>query len=112
MDSNCKFYELDEVAKAECEAEMAAYRESIGEEAFLAEQQYIEDMSASMGEECDNLAQCREFCKHLAEGKGYTREFCKHLAEGKGYPGEYVYYCNCPGHEQILHVDFNESEII
>lgn len=98
MDSNCKFYELDEVAKAECEAEMAAYRESIGEEAFLAEQQYIEDMSASMGEECDNLAQCREFCKHLAEGKGH--------------PGEYVYYCNCPGHEQILHVDFNESEII
>ena len=98
MNEKCEFYEVDEVARKECEEEMAAYRESIGEEAFLADQKYIEEMSASMGEECDNLTQCREFCKYLAEGKGH--------------PGEYVYYCNCPGHEQILHVDFNESEII
>ena len=38
--------------------------------------------------------------------------FCKFLRHGKGYPGEYLYSCDCPGNEKILHVDFSESEVI
>ena len=98
MNNKCKFYEVDEVAKKECEKEMADYRKLIGEEAFIEEQKHVEAMTASLGEECDKLAQCKEFCKYLAGGKGY--------------PGEWVCYCKCPGHEHVIDVDFHESEVI
>lgn len=98
MSSSCKFYELDKLAKEEYEAEISAYRESIGEEAFLAEQEFLRDIVDSTGSGGSNLTPCTEFCKYFAGDKGY--------------PGEYVYHCKCPGHERVLEIDFNENEVI
>lgn len=93
---NCEFYEVDEVAKAEIDAEIEEYKKCVGEEAFLAEQAFWDAMNEE--NENDELSKCGECCKYLRSGKGF--------------PGEYVCYCSCPGHEHILSVDFNESEII
>ena len=91
----CKFYEIDLLAKEEGEAMYAEYVGNISE----AERESLEawaDMNVS--DEPDPFAKCGEYCKHL---KG-----------GKGYPGEYVHHCAAPGNEHIIHVDFIESEII
>lgn len=97
----CKFYEVDEEAKAEGEAMDAAFIESLGgQEAYEAYEAEAEAMAEAMGysEENDPFAKCGPYCKYLKSGKGY--------------PGEHVTYCSCPGHEQILDTQFNESEII
>lgn len=92
----CEFYEIDEDAKAQCEAEIQAYKKCIGEDAFQAE---VDMYNALFPENPnDKLSQCGEYCKHLRSGKGY--------------PGEYICYCSCPGHEHIIDADFNESEVI
>ena len=91
----CKFYELDAAAQAEAEAMTAAYEASMSE----AEREAMEAWAAQApDDQPDPFAKCGPFCKH---SKG-----------GKGHPGEYVYHCAAPGNEHIIHVDFNESEII
>ena len=87
----CPFYAIDLDAKAEAEAWAASIPE--------ADLRAMEAMMYETGEEDPSpVAQCGEFCKHLRSGKGH--------------PGEYVDYCDAPGNEHIINVDFNESEII
>lgn len=90
----CKYYELDEAAKKEAESWEAAYRASMSESEWAA----MEEWAAQMNPDDDPLDECKNFCKHLCQGKGH--------------PGGYVYFCHAPDNAQILHVDFNESEII
>ena len=91
---NCKFYEVDLAAKREADECEAAYLASMSPERREAEEAY---MAADAADPNDPLTKCA---------------FCKHLNEGKGFPGEYVYFCNAPDNAHIIHVDFNESEII
>lgn len=93
MENTCKFYKLDLEAKAEAESMEALFHPS-----------FPEDESAASGhmeippEENDPFSTCGAFCRYLTSGNGY--------------PGEHVYYCCAAGNEHIIHVDFNESEII
>jgi len=92
----CKFYEVDLAAQKQSDEMEAAYRGSMSEDEWLAQEEWVGNMATSTDE--DPLGKCGEYCKHLKSGKGY--------------PGEYVYHCAVPGAEHILHVDFNESEIL
>ena len=87
----CKFYEIDLDAKAEAEAWAAGIS---ADEIAMMEACFYETNE----EDTDPVAQCGEFCKHLCSGKGH--------------PGEFVNFCNAPGNEHIISVDFNEAEII
>ena len=91
----CKFYEIDLMARKEAEEMEAAYFAAMSK----AEREAMDAWAAMKPDgEQDPLAECGEFCKHLKSGKGH--------------PGEYVYFCAAPGNDHIIHVDFNESEII
>ena len=91
----CKFYEIDLAAQEEAEKMEAAYLDSLSD----AQREDLEAWAAQAPEdEPDPFAKCVPFCKHLNHGKGF--------------PSEYVYHCAAPGNEHIIHVDFNESEII
>ena len=89
----CKFYEIDLTAQAEGDAMEAAYLASISE----AEKEAMEAWAAT-DPTPNPLAKCGDYCKHLQSGRGF--------------PGEYGYICTAPDNEHIIHVDFNESEII
>ena len=91
----CKYYEVDLAAQKEGEKMEAAYIASMSD-AQRAEWEAWAAMAPD--DEPDPFAKCRPYCKHLNSGKGF--------------PGEYVYSCAAPGNEHIIHVDFNESEII
>ncbi len=93
MECTCKFYEPDMEAKEEAEKMYAFYQTAFPEIELADEPEQIEPPA-----EDDPLASCGAFCRYLKSGKGY--------------PGEYVYYCCAAGNEHIIHVDFNESEII
>ena len=91
----CKYYEADLAAQKEAEEMEAAYYGSMSDaerEAWAAWE------AMCPGDEPDTFANCGPFCKHMVSGRGY--------------PGEYVYNCSAPGNEHIIHVDFNESEIL
>ena len=91
----CKFYEIDLVAKKEGDEMDVAYFGSMSE----AERETLEawaDMESS--DAPDPFAKCGEYCKYLKSGNGFL--------------GEHVYHCVAPGNGYIIHVDFIESEII
>ena len=90
----CKFYEIDLTAQKEAEDMEADYIVSTSPE----EREAMEAWAAQAGENFDPFVKCGAYCKHMKEGKGH--------------PGEYIYGCAAPGNEHIIHVDFNESEII
>lgn len=80
----CRLYQVDAEWLAECEAMEAAFPDlpSGGE---------IEEAAGP----CSECGPC-----------------CRFLRSGGGFPGETVTYCSAPGHERILDVDFNLSEVI
>ena len=91
----CKYYELDAAAKKESEQLLVEYEAQMSD----AERDELEAWAAKQSAgEPDPFAKCGEFCKHSKSGRGY--------------PGEYVFHCAAPGNEHIIHIDFNESEII
>ena len=89
MKCNCPYYEVD--IQAQKEAEQM-------EPPFFSDPPDADPDPASLPEEENALAKCGTFCKYLSAGRGF--------------PGEYVYHCNVPGNRHIIHVDFNEAEII
>lgn len=95
MSEKCKYYEPDLTALKEAETMEAAYLETMN----AAEREALETWATmNPADEQDPLKNCGPCCKYLKSGKGHS--------------GEYVYYCEAPGVGRILHVDFNESEII
>lgn len=90
MKCNCKFYELD----------LEAQEEAAKMEILLSKYLSEEELATYSEQVCDEtpFSECGEFCKYFKSGKGY--------------PGEYVYHCCAKGNEHIIHIDFNESEII
>ena len=89
MKCNCPYYQVD--IQAQKEAEQM-------EPPFFSDPPDADPDPASLPEEKNALAKCGAFCKYLNAGRGF--------------PGEYVYYCSAPGNRHIIHVDFNETEII
>lgn len=94
MECTCKFYKIDHEAKEEAERMEALFPTVFPEEEPINCPEHME----TPHEENDPFASCGIFCRYLRSGKGY--------------PGEYVYYCCAAGNEHVIHVDFNESEII
>ena len=91
----CKFYEVDLVAKEEGDAMDAAYFGSMSQSEREALEAWA-DMEAS--DASDPFAKCGAYCKYKKSDRGY--------------PGERVHHCAALGNEHIIHVDFIESEII
>ena len=89
MKCNCPYYETDIQAQKE-----AAQMEPL----FFSDSPDVDPAPASLPEEENTLA------KYGA--------LWKYLSAGRGFPGEYVYHCSAPGNRHIIHVDFNEAEII
>lgn len=81
----CKFYEVDAEWLAECEAMEKAFPAP-----ELPPEAEVEDAGP-----CSECGPC-----------------CRFLRSGNGYPGEHVTYCSVPGHERVLDVSINLSEVI
>ena len=89
--AECKFYELDKLAKEEHEQWIA----TIPESDIRAMEEMMYEVEEDYSDPCEKC-----------------REFCKHYSSGKGFPGEYVDYCAAPGNEHIIRVETNISEVI
>ena len=94
MECTCKFYKINLEAKEEAERMKALFPVAFPEAEPINCPEHME----TPHEENDPFASCGIFCRYFRSGKGY--------------PGEHVYYCCAAGKEHIIHVDFNESEII
>jgi hypothetical protein len=89
---NCKYYEVDAVAKAESDAEWDAMPQSMKDELQRFEDEHTPEVLESMGYEktpFDDLP---------------CYEFCKNLCQGAGYPGETITYCSHP-EVKLVHCD-------
>jgi len=87
----CPHYEPDLDTLREAEACESAYRESIGEEQWEAEQAW----AAQRNDEPSPIDDCDPCCKHMRSGRGH--------------PGEHMTWCIAT--DSCLEYWFNESEV-
>ena len=100
MTGHCRFYEVNEEAKAEHESWLASLPQAMREQ-----EEYFENHPEACGQEPTEDPKTSNFYPECYD-------FCRFLVETPGFPGEHLTCCSCPGNTKILDCYFSINEII